>query len=301
MALANVQLNELSGKLIKKDKNAFDHGMNADIWRGEYIDTTKMPRQVAIKVIRSVFTEDEVKRLNDKLLREARLWTTLKHVNIMPFLGITNDMTRNSAPSLVSPYYKNGNLKKYVTSKRLKDGQKMDLLCQIAGGLAYLHTCNVVHGDIKPGNILINDEGQAVLADFGLSRVLEVTGFTTKSVPGTIRYMAPELLNPNPTPETASGTIRTTKEADVWAFAVAATEIFSAKQPYHNKPNEGLVVVYVYRDAGTLKYDDYKSEIRDGVWSVLSACWDRSPSQRPAMDVIERFVRTKRDKYARTG
>ncbi|KIK95762.1 hypothetical protein PAXRUDRAFT_361475 [Paxillus rubicundulus Ve08.2h10] len=300
MALMNIQLKDLTGTIRKIGDDAFDHGNHADVWLGEFKDPKQIPGQVAIKVIRSVFTAADVQQLNDKLLREARLWTTLKHAHIVPFLGITTDMGRNLAPSLVSPYYKHGSLKRYVTGNSLTHRNKMDLLCQFANGLAYLHRCNIVHGDIKPGNILINDEGLVVLSDFGLSRVLEVSGFTTKNTPGTLRYMAPELLAGEPAPGTSSGGIRTTPAADVWAFAVTTTEIFSTKQPYHHYSNDAGVLIYVERNNGTLKYDDYKSDIREGVWSGLVKCWQRDPGKRPSMDQMSRFLQDKRDKYARS-
>ncbi|KAF9228510.1 kinase-like protein [Gyrodon lividus] len=205
-------------------------------------------------------------------------------------------MARNSAPSLVSPYYKNGSLKKYVTSNNLTHRDKMDLLCQFASGLAYLHKYKVIHGDIKPGNILISDNGQAVLADFGLSRLLEVSGFTTKNAPGTLRYMAPELLYLEPAPGTTSGPIRTTTATDIWAFAITATE-----QPYHEYEREGAVLIYVQMKNGTLKYDDYKHDIREGIWSGLAECWKRDPGGRPTIDQMNRFVQDKKDKYAQSG
>ncbi|KAH0829093.1 kinase-like domain-containing protein, partial [Lanmaoa asiatica] len=71
------------------------------------------------------------------------------------------------------------------------------------------------------GNILISDGGQAVLADFGLSIVLEMSGFTTKNTPGTLRYMAPELLAES----TTSAATRPTTATDVWAFGITATEV----------------------------------------------------------------------------
>lgn len=73
------------------------------------------------------------------------------------------------------------------------------------------------------GNILINDGGQAVLTDFGLSIVLEMSGFTTKNTPGTLRYMAPELLA-----EQTTSAIRPTIATDVWAFGITATEVRSS-------------------------------------------------------------------------
>ncbi|KAF9243234.1 kinase-like domain-containing protein [Melanogaster broomeanus] len=263
MALMNVRLKDLSGTLRKTSEHAFGAGQNANIWLGEFKDRQSCSPWRS-KLSGASSTEADVMKLNEKLLREARLWSTLKHVNVMPFLGITTDMARYSAPSLVSPYYKNGSLDKYVASHNLTDRDKMDLLCQFASGLAYLHSCKVVHGDIKP----------AVLADFGLSRVLEVTGFTTNDTPGTLRYMAPELLIGEPAPGTTSVSIRTSTAADVWAFAITATEIFSTTKPYQGS-NEGAVVLYV-RDGGTLKYDDYKGSIREGLWSMLVECWKLS-------------------------
>lgn len=78
------------------------------------------------------------------------------------------------------------------------------------------------------GNILINDGGQAVLTDFGLSIALEMSGFTTKNTPGTLRYMAPELL----AEPTTSAAIRPTTATDAWAFGITATEVRSPSGTY---------------------------------------------------------------------
>lgn len=88
---------------------------------------------------------------------------------------------------------------------------------QASRGLAYLHSLEppICHGDIKPQNILVNDEGEAVVSDFGLARVLNVlgdhSGFTTSSVgQGTKGYLAPELLNEDDA--------RPTVQTDVFSF-----------------------------------------------------------------------------------
>jgi serine/threonine protein kinase len=296
MALMNVQLKDLTSAIRRTGQHAFDAGNHADIWLGEFVDPKQRTHRVAIKVIRSAFTDKEVKQFNEKLLREARLWTTLNHDNIIPFLGImtTSDMSRYSAPAIVSPYYKNGSLTKYIASSNLTLRGKMDLLYQVSSGLAFLHGRQVVHGDIKPGNILISDGGQAVLTDFGLSIVLEMSGFTTKNTPGTLRYMAPELL----AEPTTSEAIRPTVATDVWAFGITATEIFSGKQPYHNLANDAAVLIYVTKRHGRLKYDDYKPDMRDGLWSLLEKCWKQDPGERPSMDSIKGFVDKKRGSYA---
>jgi len=296
MALMNIQLKDLTSAVRRIGQHAFDAGNHADIWLGEFVDPGQRTSKVAIKVIRSAFTAEEVKQFNEKLLREARLWTTLNHDNVVPFLGImtTTDVSRHPAPAIVSPYYKNGSLKSYVTSNNLTLRSKMDLLFQVASGLAFLHGRQIVHGDIKPGNILINDGGQAALTDFGLSIVLEMSGFTTKNTPGTLRYMAPELL----AEQNTSAAIRPTATTDIWAFGITATEIFSAKQPYHSLLNDAAVLIYVTKRQGRLKYDDYKVDIREGLWSLLQKCWKQNPGERPSMDDIKAFVDKKRGSYA---
>lgn len=74
-----------------------------------------------------------------------------------------------------------------------------------------------MHGDLKSTNILMNDRLEASLTDFGLSRILEMSGFTTKTMSVTWRYAAPELLD-NEEP-------RVTAATDVWAFAMTVLEV----------------------------------------------------------------------------
>ncbi|KAH7890108.1 kinase-like domain-containing protein [Phlebopus sp. FC_14] len=291
MALAHVQLKDLTGQVRKTGSDVFEHGNYVDIWLGEFTGVNPPRKVVAIKVLRSIFTDEEVRVLNNKLLREARLWSTLNHPNIASFLGITTDIAPRSAPSLVSPFYEFGSLPDYCHNHKPSLGKKIDLLLQFASGLAYLHSRGIIHGDIKPANVLIDNDRKVLVADFGLSRVLEVTGYTTRSTPGTVRYMSPELLNPpqSESDSTSGPIIRTTKPADVWAFAVAATEIFSSKLPYHRYPSDNKALLFVV-SGGTLAKDDYKDDIPRSVWTMLRECWDAAPAKRPTMDEIRRFI-----------
>lgn len=177
----------------------------------------------------------------------------------------TSDISRHPAPATVSPYYKNGSLKKYVTSNNLTLRGKMDLVkspkqyhykrrhsrlyrsctklpvvwlsCMaVRVGLSteissqYVRPRPLIVTSYRglkslQGNILISDDGQAVLTDFGLSIVLEMSGFTTKNTPGTLRYMAAELL----AEPTTSEAIRPTIATDAWAFGITATEVRSPR------------------------------------------------------------------------
>lgn len=96
-------------------------------------------------------------------------------------------------------------------------------MVQVAEALSYLHDLPspIIHGDIKGVNILVNDKNEASLTDFGLSRVQNISGFTTKTGSGTTRWQAYELLAP-----CEGDTIpRVTKATDVWAFAMTVVEV----------------------------------------------------------------------------
>ncbi|KAL4064253.1 kinase-like domain-containing protein [Scleroderma yunnanense] len=268
---------DLTGLLRKLDGDAFAHGSSTDIWKGEW--KTPPPGGsrdgfVAIKVIRAALAPDRVEELSHKLKREAHVWASLKDPNIVPLLGIVVlDVTPTNVPSLVSPYYKNGNLKSYMKQHRtgLSSSDMLNMTYQFASGLDYLHRSNVVHGDLKPDNLLINDRREVVISDFGLSRVLETTGFTTKNFYGAVRYTAPEILDYT-SPSGSSKYIPKTLYADIWAFAITSTEIFSSKQPYENK-NDSTVLQYVKIKKGRLEREHYKQEISETLWSMFERCW----------------------------
>jgi len=111
----------------------------------------------------------------------------------------------------------------------------------VAAGLAYLHDRSIIHGDIKAVsngsysllsvqlsikyyqfNILVNDEHKACISDFGLSRILEASGFTTTSVGGTYRWMAYELIAYE---FDGLSVPKITKATDTWAFGMTVVEV----------------------------------------------------------------------------
>ncbi|KAI6029327.1 kinase-like domain-containing protein [Pisolithus microcarpus] len=285
---------DLTEQLLLVGGYAIAHGGNSDIWKGEWKNQGNSSFQVvAVKVIKSHLLPDKAAEANYKLQREARVWAALSNPNVVPLLGMAFDLSKYGGPSLVSPWYPNGNLKQYILRhhSHLSFRQRLEMLYQLTNGLQYLHTSDVVHGDLKPGNVLIGDSGEVVITDFGLSRILEVAGFTTNNVHGTVRYFAPELCIIN-----SDRPSRKTKEADVWALAVTATEMFSLKAPYEGA-TDAAVVLYVSRNNGHLKREHYSEITDDDLWSLLERCWRYEPQRRPPIDGITEFLRIKRGAY----
>jgi serine/threonine protein kinase len=192
----------------------------------------------------------------NKLVREGMIWTSLKHPNITPFFGVCYELAYSGAPCFIIPYYPNGDINAYLSKHPNADRLRLvsqlrfpGLYCypvssaiqvrQVAAGIKYLHNLKVpiVHGDIKSvgtfrsfmlfqiidtvqGNILVDDEHVACVTDFGVSRALECSGFTT-SGQGSSRWMAPELFDH----ESPFYNPRITMATDIWAFSMCALEV----------------------------------------------------------------------------
>lgn len=151
---------------------------------------------VAVKEIK--FDEDpDMLKIINRLFREIKLWLKLEHENIVPLFGVTDGF--GSLPALISPWFQNGTLTGYLQRKHkmLSYNAKFALLRDVARGLQYLHSQSIIHGDLSGNNILVDKNGKASLADFGLSALLpERTSqaLLPTNPTCTAPYMAPEYL-----------------------------------------------------------------------------------------------------------
>ncbi|KAG1746503.1 kinase-like domain-containing protein [Suillus lakei] len=203
--LADITVNDLTGRVSKTEQIA--NGQCAEVWKGTYT-IGGQPVVVAVKVMRSTLflNSQTAEQTIRRLLRETGVWSTCVHPHLAPFIGICYEVTRGyQVPCLISPFYENRTIMQYLKNK--SNAMRMDLT-----------------------NILIDDAGNAVLADFGHSRILGISGFTTSTMTtaGTFRYMAPELM----VPETLDKTPTPTIASDVWAAGMTGLEILSSEVPY---------------------------------------------------------------------
>ncbi|TFK44943.1 kinase-like domain-containing protein [Crucibulum laeve] len=287
-------MQDLSGQVRKTEAHSFAHGGLADIWKGELKKPSGDFEEVAVKVVRASWRDPGyIERLKHKLVREGQVWNELEHPNVTPFYGISFDTDRPGFPCLICPFYPNGDLSKYIQNH--PDVSKMDMIVQIAAGLEYLHSLPhaVIHGDIKASNILVNDQQQATLTDFGLSRMLETSGFTTKTVGGTCRWMAYELLAPcEDDDDDEEFTPPLTTESDVWAFGMTVLEILTGQIPFSHIKNDATVILNVMKKILPSK----PGNIEPGIWRLLEHCWDFKPEQRPSMNTITAVLNVIRSK-----
>ncbi len=183
----------------------------------------ELGRQVAIKVLEQDWTGN--KELLARFRNEARLIAALDHPNI---LQIYDFGVASGAPYLVMPYVSGGTF-----SARMKQGPfTLDevgfYLDQIGSALDYAHQRAIVHRDVKPTNLLIRSNGQLVLMDFGLAKLLTNTSLETQTaVFGTVAYMAPEQLEG-----------RVSAASDIYMLGVIFYQMLAGKLPYEGNTNQ---------------------------------------------------------------
>ncbi|KAG8859093.1 hypothetical protein FRB96_004663 [Tulasnella sp. 330] len=178
-----------------------------------------------------------------RVSREAEIWAQLRHINVLPFFGRTKIA---NVTYLMSPWMDNEDLFHFVVSRvQFLEGSgsgqersdpksalytrfnERDAIIGIAMGLAYLHTSNVIHGDLKAANILLDNTLQPKICDFGLTKVLHTGHEHTSEAlrgAGTVRWMAPELM-------LVEG-CRKTMMSDIYAFRMVVAEVLSAQIPF---------------------------------------------------------------------
>ncbi|CAI7861858.1 unnamed protein product, partial [Closterium sp. NIES-54] len=147
--------------------------------------------------------------------KEIQQMADKNHPNIVKLLGfaIGGDLRTQPEQVLIYEYVPNGDLNKWIGPKAehaLTLKQRLDILIGMARGVEYLHSFGIVHRDIKPANVLITDNMQANIADFGLVRMGEGTSVGTTRIMGTPGYVDPAYSN----------TCKATTASDVYSFGV---------------------------------------------------------------------------------
>jgi hypothetical protein len=157
----------------------------------------KIDRLVAIKTISLVgIDESEEQEYRDRFAQEARAAGKLAHPGIVTVFDAGED------PDTHEPFF----VMEYVPGRALSDEilagggrlplpKALQLACQIADALQYAHSNGVIHGDIKPANILISEDGRAKIADFGVARLSQSVATHAGKIFGSPAYMAPEQLS----------------------------------------------------------------------------------------------------------
>ncbi|KAJ7099011.1 kinase-like domain-containing protein [Mycena epipterygia] len=232
---------------------------------------------------------NEMSKFSKSLLQEVLTWVHLKHIYVLPFLGLDEKTFEDYPPCIVTPYMRNGTMNNFVKNRNgMLPNRRVDqLLSETAQGLAYLHSQNIVHGDLRGGNVLMDDGEHAQLADFGLAIVTDATlGTTSTTQGGSSRWMAPELLD-------YQLEFKRTGASDVYAFACLCIEIYTGEQPFWSIQPDMAVILRVLKQMRPPRPSgppDGTRAMSDRLWATVEACWAHEPSDRPDMGKVPGLI-----------
>src|ERR687896_1877246 len=152
-----------------------------------------LERPVAVKLLKLGYAETDI---GARFRREGRTAARLSHPNIVQVYDAGEGTYEGRETSyIVMEYVPGGDLKDLMDRKGALSGAELARLSEAAAGLAHAHERGVIHRDIKPHNILLDENGHAKVTDFGIARALDTTQATrTGSYLGTALYSSPEQL-----------------------------------------------------------------------------------------------------------
>ncbi|CAK9222594.1 unnamed protein product, partial [Sphagnum troendelagicum] len=204
-------------------------GAFGEVYRGCWKDT-----KIAIKVLKRSGSHNEGAKKS--FISEVRTLGSIQHINLVRLLGYC---IKGLEHMLVYEYILNSSLDKWIDEDNLLDwDQRMCIIIGVAQGLAHLHKCNpiIIHLDIKPQNILLDQDYTPKLSDFGLSKILDGKDedvVSSTSTPGTSGYMAPEILLK-----------QASTKSDVYSFGVLLIKLLNGS-PFILNGNEVFIHKFI--------------------------------------------------------
>jgi len=189
------------------------YGGMATVYQAE---DSRLGRTVAVKVLADNLAADP--KFRERFLREARLAARLGHRNVVHVFDVGEADDR---PFIVMEYVDGGTLADVLARGPMPPARLTDMARQVAEGLAHAHAAGLVHRDIKPGNLLLAQDGTVKIGDFGIARAADSATLTrTGAVIGTAAYLSPEQ---------AAG-LSTTAATDIYAFGVVLYEALTGRR-----------------------------------------------------------------------
>lgn len=217
-------------KPILESINLIGQGCFGEVYKGNLGNSNQL---VAVKKPKNAAVNSQ----NDQFANEVVIQSRIIHKNIVKLIGCCLQV---DMPILVYEFVAKGSLDDILHGSRIEPlslDRRLDIAAQSADGLAYMHsktTTSILHGDVKPANILLDQNFVPKISDFGISRLIAMDKQHTNYVIGDLSYMDPEYLR--------SGIL--TNKSDVYSFGVVLLELLTRKKASASD-NNGLLKNFV--------------------------------------------------------
>ena len=225
----------------------------------------KLNRFVAIKVLKSEFSED--KTFVSKFRVEAQSAAGLSHPNIVNVFDVGED---NGIYYIVMELIEGITLKKYIERKgQLPVKEAVSILIQISQGIEAAHNNHIVHRDIKPQNIIISKEGKVKVTDFGIARAASTNTISSNAM-GSVHYISPE--------QAKGGFID--EKSDVYSLGITLYEMITGHVPFEGDSTVSIALQHVQNELPSPRLD--VPELPISVEKIIEKCTQKKQDRRYA-------------------
>ena len=241
---------------------AIGEGGMANVYLGY---DTILDRNVAIKILRGDLSNDE--KFVRRFQREALSASSLAHPNIVEMYDVGED----DGLYYIVMEYVDGKTVKQLLKKRgnLTLSETIDIMLQLTDGMSHAHDSYIVHRDLKPQNIMIKDDGQIKITDFGIAMALNSTQLTqTNSVMGSVHYLPPEQ---------ASGKGSTIK-SDIYSMGIVFYELLSGSLPFRGDNAVEIALKHMRDPLPSLR--DENPTIPQSIENIIKRATAKNPKNR---------------------
>ncbi|CAG9828556.1 unnamed protein product [Diabrotica balteata] len=256
-------------------------GFYGDVFQGmlEFVDSQDgEPRKVAVKKLKA----SSVSSCLQDFEREINIMKSLKHPNIVEILGVL----REPEISLVMEFVHHGSLQSYlkIHKESLTEVQLLKYALDIAKGMEYLGTKNIVHRDLAARNILVVDENHVKISDFGLAQVIGTNDYYIVKTPNRelpIKWYAPESLRDG----------KFSVRSDIWSYGVTMCELFNfGEEPMLAHMDEKMQapqqqILLAALEKGSRFPPPPKCPATVYV-RIIHPCWMADPHERPMFSTL---------------
>ena len=234
-------------------------GGMADVWLAE---DAHLQRQVALKVLHSRFAQD--REFVERFRREAESAAGLHHPNVVAVF----DRGEVDGTYYIAMQYLEGHSLKQLIDARLTPEQSVYLIRQVLEGARFAHRHGVVHRDLKPHNVIVDDEGKAVVTDFGIARAGASEITQTGSVMGTPHYLSPEQ---------AQG-FEVTAVSDLYSIGVMLYEALTRRVPF--EADSAVAVAMKQVSQAPQRPSSINPQVSPALDAVVMRALEKEPGQR---------------------
>ncbi len=226
---------------------------------------TRLRRSLALKFLPRDLTRDTTAKA--RFIQEAQAASALDHPNICSIYDIGE--TDDGQLYLAMAYYEGGTLRDRIAKGPLTVDAALDIAVQVSRGLAKAHAAGIVHRDVKPANLMLTDDGQVKIVDFGLAKLVGETGMTQAGIAlGTVSYMSPEQAQAE----------ELDQRSDIWSLGVVLFEMLAGQLPFTGK--DYLAVAAAVIDQPPTPIRSVRSDVPADLERIIGRALAKNPGYR---------------------